>query len=119
MPVMVTMRFWPFRVSSKPSPGWKPCAMAKASVTTASSCRPGSGSRPSRVISRFISGAPLVGIESTWPIAGLSIPSISRIAKVEIRASTRATPSMAAISGTRLIGARAALDQTSAKRERS
>ena len=50
---------------------------------------------------------------------GSTMPGMSRIAYWLIRASTRATPSIAAISGISVFGARWALDQMSAKRERS
>ena len=119
MPVIVTSRFWPLRVTPKLSPGANPWAVAKASLTTTSSWRPASGSRPARRMSWFICGSPEAGIEMIWPMAGLSRSAMSRMANSLIRASTRATPSMAAISGTSVIGAREASDQTSAKRARS
>ncbi len=71
-PTIVSRRRRPLTIAGTRSPGFSPCAVAKPSLTSTSSGRPGSIQRPRRRKRSFTRGRRSAGIEISRPVAGSS-----------------------------------------------
>jgi hypothetical protein len=98
------------------SPGSKPWAAAKSSLTATSVIAPGAGRRPRRRKGTLRRGAPNSGRDRILPVIGSSKPSTSRFTGATTRVSTWFTPGSSVNCSATDSGARTRLANTWAKR---
>lgn len=113
---MRSSRREPLITAGRVSPGARPWARVKVSMTTTSSSRPASGRRPERRYRPLSGMSRSPGIEIRVPTAGSGSPGIGSITFSTTRVWTTLTPGTSAMRSATDSGARLRLANTSAKR---